>query len=93
MYSIIESEYVPSYNPFVAYLESLPQWHEGDHDYIADLAATVKIKGEQEHIESPQASTQEEGALKGTPQEEGTQEEISRQADSSLFTFHFSFFP
>lgn len=57
MYSIIESEYVPSYNPFVSYLESLPQWHEGDHDYIADLAATVKIKGEQEHIESPQADS------------------------------------
>lgn len=94
MYSIIESEYVPSYNPFVSYLESLPQWHEGDHDYIADLAATVKIKGEQEHIESQQASTQEEAqeeeALKGTPQEEGTQEKISRQADSSLFTFRFS---
>ena len=75
MYSIIESEYVPSYNPFVAYLESLPQWHEGDHDYIADLAATVKIKGEQEQIES---------------QEEGTQEEGTQQADSSLFTFRSS---
>ena len=59
MYSIIESEYVPSYNPFVAYLESLPQWHEGDHDYIADLAATVKIKGEQEQIESQEEGSQE----------------------------------
>ena len=59
IYSIIESEYVPSYNPFVAYLESLPQWHEGDHDYIADLAATVKIKGEQEQIESQEEGSQE----------------------------------
>ena len=102
MYSIIESEYVPSYNPFVAYLESLPQWHEGDHDYIADLAATVKIKGE-EDIESQQAAslkgtaqegtaqeTQEERALKGTTQEEGTKEEPSQQADSSFFTLRSS---
>ena len=59
MYSIIESEYVPSYNPFVSYLESLPQWHEGDHDYIADLAATVKIKGEQEQTESQEEGSQE----------------------------------
>ncbi len=100
MYSIIESEYVPSYNPFVSYLESLPQWHEGDHDYIADLAATVKIKGEQEHIESPQASTQEEAqeeALKGMPQEEegpsqdeASPKETSQEADSSLFTLRSS---
>ena len=91
MYSIIESEYVPSYNPFVAYLESLPQWHEGDHDYIADLAATVKIKGEEEDIESQQAAslketaqegtaqeTQEERALKGTTQE-GTAQETQEE--------------
>ena len=93
IYSIIESEYVPSYNPFVAYLESLPQWHKGDHDYIADLAATVKIKGEQEQIESQEEGcqeAQEEGALKGTTQEEGIQEEGTQEADSSLFTLHFS---
>ena len=75
MYSIIESEYVPSYNPFVSYLESLPQWHEGDHDYIADLAATVKIKGEQEHIESPQADSSLFTLPSSLP---------------SLFTFRFS---
>ena len=79
VYRVIESDYVPAFNPFVEYLESLPEWHEGDHDYIADLAATVKIKGEQEHIESPQASAQEEGAIKGTPQEEGTQEETQEE--------------
>ena len=97
MYSIIESEYVPSYNPFVAYLESLPQWHEGDHDYIADLAATVKIKGEQEQIESQEEGSQEaqeEGALKGTTkegtQQEGAQQEGTQQADSSLFTLRSS---
>lgn len=57
VYRVIESDYVPAFNPFVEYLESLPEWHEGDHDYIADLAATVKIKGEQEHIEAPEADS------------------------------------
>ena len=57
IYRVIESDYVPAFNPFVEYLESLPEWHEGDHDYIADLAATVKIKGEQEHMESPEADS------------------------------------
>ena len=75
MYSIIESEYVPSYNPFVSYLESLPLWHEGDHDYIADLAATVKIKEEQEQIESPQADSSLFTLRSSLP---------------SLFTFRFS---
>ena len=80
IYRVIESDYVPAFNPFVEYLESLPEWHEGDHDYIADLAATVKIKGEQEHMESPEAAS-----LKGTSQE-GT----SQEADSSLFTLRSS---
>ena len=80
IYRVIESDYVPAFNPFVEYLESLPEWHEGDHDYIADLAATVKIKGEQEHIESPEAAS-----LKGT-----SQEGISQEADSSLFTLRSS---
>ena len=80
VYRVIESDYVPAFNPFVEYLESLPEWHEGDHDYIADLATTVKIKGEQEHIESPEAAS-----LKGTPQE-GT----AQEADFSLFTFPYS---
>ena len=46
LYSIIESDYVPLFNPFVEYLDHLPEWHEGDHDYIADLAATVKVRGD-----------------------------------------------
>ena len=95
IYRVIESDYVPAFNPFVEYLESLPEWHEGDHDYIADLAATVKIKGEQEPIESQQAASlkgtvqeeaQEAGSLKEISQEEGT----AQQADSSLFTLRSS---
>ena len=87
IYRVIESDYVPAFNPFVEYLESLPEWHEGDHDYIADLAATVKIKGEQEHIESPEAAS-----LKGTSQEADSSlftlrsSHPSQEADSSLFT-------
>ena len=100
VYRVIESDYVPAFNPFVEYLESLPEWHEGDHDYIADLAATVKIKGEQEHIESPEAAslkgtaqegTSQEGtAQEGTAQEGTAQEGTAQEADFSLFTFPYS---
>lgn len=44
MLNVIESDYTPSYHPFRTYLDGLPPWHEGDHDYIADLAATVKVR-------------------------------------------------
>ena len=81
VYRVIESDYVPVFNPFVEYLESLPEWHEGDHDYIADLAATVKIKGEQEHIESPQADSSLFTLRSSLP---------SQEADSSLFTLRSS---
>ena len=95
VYRVIESDYVPAFNPFIEYLESLPEWHEGDHDYIADLAATVKIKGEQEHIESPEAASLKGTAQEGTSQEgtaqEGTaQEGTAQEADFSLFTFPYS---
>ena len=95
VYRVIESDYVPAFNPFVEYLESLPEWHEGDHDYIADLAATVKIKGEQEHMESPEAAslkgTSQEGtSQEGTAQEGIAQEGIAQEADFSLFTFPYS---
>ena len=81
IYRVIESDYVPAFNPFVEYLESLPEWHEGDHDYIADLAATVKIKGEQEHMESPEADSSLFTLRSSHP---------SQEADSSLFTLRSS---
>ena len=94
IYRVIESDYVPAFNPFVEYLESLPEWHEGDHDYIADLAATVKIKGEQEHIESQQTShkgtSTKEISQGEISQGEAAQEEASQATDSSLFTFRSS---
>lgn len=90
VYRVIESDYVPAFNPFVEYLESLPEWHEGDHDYIADLAATVKIKGEQEHMESPEAASLKGTSQEGTSQEGTAQEGIAQEADFSLFTFPYS---
>ena len=85
VYRVIESDYVPAFNPFIEYLESLPEWHEGDHDYIADLAATVKIKGEQEHIESPQADSSLFTLRSSLPSQAGP----SQATDSSLFVLHF----
>ena len=86
VYRVIESDYVPAFNPFVEYLESLPEWHEGNHDYIADLAATVKIKGEQEHIESPQADSSLFTLRSSLPSQAGP----SQATDSSLFTLRSS---
>ena len=100
VYRVIESDYVPAFNPFIEYLESLPEWHEGDHDYIADLAATVKIKGEQEHIESPEADSSLFTLPSSLPSQEADSSLFtlrsslpSQEADSSLFTLHSSFFP
>ena len=86
VYRVIESDYVPAFNPFVEYLESLPEWHEGDHDYIADLAATVKIKGEQEHMESPEADSSLFTLRSSLPSQAGP----SQATDSSFFTLRSS---
>ena len=97
IYRVIESDYVPAFNPFVEYLESLPEWHEGDHDYIADLAATVKIKGEQEHMESPEADSSLFTLPSSLPSQEADSSLFtlpsslpSQEADSSLFTLRSS---
>ena len=42
---VIESSYVPDFNPFTAYLDSLPKW-KGDVDYIMELSLTVNVKGD-----------------------------------------------
>lgn len=44
MRNIVESDYTPVFNPFEDYFTHLPPWKEGDKDYIAELAATVKVK-------------------------------------------------
>ena len=47
LYSIIDSDYVPPYHPFREYLESLAPVppDDGEHDYIRQLADTVRVKG------------------------------------------------
>ena len=62
MYRVIESDYVPVFNPFKAYLNNLCQSVKsvgvqdkkqsvGDRDYIQELAQTVLVKGgEQEQM-------------------------------------------
>jgi predicted P-loop ATPase len=36
--ALLNSEFVQTYNPFKEYFHSLPQWQEGDEDYITALA-------------------------------------------------------
>ena len=47
-FRVIESNYVQPFNPFIDYLANLPEWHEGDTDYIQQLADSVTIKGGEE---------------------------------------------
>ena len=56
LFRVINSDYVPLFNPFKEYFKRLPEWHEGDQDHIADLAATVKVKGEPT-AEKPEGSS------------------------------------
>ncbi|MFS6555123.1 virulence protein E, partial [Parabacteroides distasonis] len=42
--NVVNSSHTPHFNPIIHYLESLPRWKEGDHDHIADLAATVRVR-------------------------------------------------
>lgn len=47
-FRVIDSDYVKPYNPFCDYLAALPEWHEGDTDYIGQLADSVRTKGGEE---------------------------------------------
>lgn len=40
--ALLNSDFVPSYNPFIKYFETLPQWTTGDTDYIEDLANHIE---------------------------------------------------
>jgi hypothetical protein len=39
--ALLRSDFVPTYNPFLAYFESLPRWSEADGDHIDKLAGYV----------------------------------------------------
>ncbi len=42
--ALLRSDFVPRYNPFEGYFKSLPNWDEGQPDYIQKLAGFVKAK-------------------------------------------------
>lgn len=43
IHSVLCSEFVPEWNPFKEYFNSLPEW-DGRNDYIGELAAMVSVK-------------------------------------------------
>lgn len=44
LYRVIESDFVPAFNPFTFYLEHLPPWNGGDH--IMAMSVSVTVKGD-----------------------------------------------
>ena len=40
--STINSKHIETYQPFEHYIHHLPEWHEGDPDYLGELASRVK---------------------------------------------------
>ena len=46
MQRVIESDYVPEYDPFRFYLSRLPPWNEDGPDYIMELSLSVNVKGD-----------------------------------------------
>ena len=46
MWRVIESDYVPEYDPFLFYLSRLPPWNEDHPDYIMELSLSVNVKGD-----------------------------------------------
>ena len=43
MYRVIESDFVPEFNPFTFYLDHLPPWN--GEDYILAMSVSVSVKG------------------------------------------------
>lgn len=41
--SLLRSDYVETYNPFLRYFEGLQAWNDGDTDYINEMASFVKV--------------------------------------------------
>ena len=46
LWRVIESDYVPEYDPFRFYLSRLPPWNEDHPDYIMELSLSVNVKGD-----------------------------------------------
>ncbi|HNQ82021.1 MAG TPA: VapE family protein [Bacteroidales bacterium] len=47
--ALLNSEYVPTYNPFREYFESLKPWQEGGRDFILELANYVEAVDQQQY--------------------------------------------
>jgi len=47
VHQLLMSEFVPPFNPFEEYFNSLPAW-DGETDYIAQVAATVHVVADQD---------------------------------------------
>lgn len=41
VWTVVRSDFAKGYNPFIDYANSLPEWKEGDPDYIGELAARI----------------------------------------------------
>ena len=46
MQRVIESDYVPEYDPFRFYLSRLPPWNDDHPDYIMELSLSVNVRGD-----------------------------------------------
>ena len=46
VWRVIESDYVPEYDPFQFYLSRLPPWNDDLPDYIMELSLSVNVRGD-----------------------------------------------
>ena len=46
VWRVIESDYVPEYDPFRFYLSRLPPWNDDHPDYIMELSLSVNVRGD-----------------------------------------------
>jgi hypothetical protein len=51
IYNVLESDFSTPYNPLHSYLKSLPAWTPDQADYIAELARTVRVEGDEQEQE------------------------------------------
>lgn len=55
---VLNSDFVRRYNPLTEFLESLPEWKEGDPDYIGELSRRVVVKNYPTHFHTQQEFTE-----------------------------------
>jgi|SRR5579863_2319884 len=46
-HSLLNSDFIPTHNPFETYFYNLPQWNYGDTDYITEMALKVKTTNDE----------------------------------------------